>query len=115
MEVYFDGGFFPEGTKILLRYEKKERFYNEALVRHPGGRAGKGAALGAGPAAGGQNPEPQHGPVQLPPRLPHHPHDRQPRVHSVTLSKSASALMNIGGWGGALQHKLLFTNKRLVY
>ncbi|CAF88108.1 unnamed protein product [Tetraodon nigroviridis] len=49
----------------------------------PGGRAGEDAAMGAGPAAGGQDQEPQHGPLRLPARLPHHPHDRPPHLHPI--------------------------------
>lgn len=48
-----------------------------------GGWADERAALGAGPTPGGQNQEPQHGPVQLPARLSHHPHDRPPHKHPV--------------------------------
>lgn len=73
-------------VRILLKSSSKkplQSWWDDIDVCDPGGWAGEGAPLGTGPAAGGQDPEPQHGPVQLPPRLPHHPHDRAPHHHAV--------------------------------
>lgn len=88
-------------------------------VCYPGGWAGERAALGVGPAARGQNQEPEHGPVQLPPRVPHHPHDSPPHHHTVALLRvkpfcpflsPSRAEMH-----GALQYKCLSAPAALLH